>query len=80
MQSEMTRLIEFGILMIVHIFLIVATIGMAAEKNRKPILWLPFAMFLSPITFVVSLCVKYSGRSKIKSNPTNGVQERLRAA
>jgi len=52
---------------IIYIFSFIGTLTMAAEKNRRPFLWLPFAIFLAPFTFLITLFMGYTPR-KFKSS------------
>ena len=47
---------------IVYFFCFFGTIAMAAEKNRKPLLWLPFAIPFAPITFIMTVLIDYAPR------------------
>jgi hypothetical protein len=57
-----TLLIVLAVAALIHLLLIFGTVGLAAEKNRKPILWLTASLFFSPITFLLMLFIGYAPR------------------
>ncbi|MCG3205328.1 MAG: hypothetical protein KCHDKBKB_02047 [Elusimicrobia bacterium] len=66
-MNETSWIFAAGAGLVLHLLLIAGTVGMAAEKNRKPLLWLPLAVLLSPITFLILLFIGYSPRNQTKN-------------